>query len=358
MIGSTFMIQVWFMVKKFLLLFIASLFILVACQSAPVTISPSPSQSVIPGETDSLSADERSTLSSLEQVDDYPFYVMHYSGGYDYLQAGYDLTSSTHFACSLFAALGEGSDMLYGRNFDWSYTPTLLLYTDPPDGYSSVSLVDLEFLGISDAEAQTLLSMPVEERTTLLSAPSMPIDGMNEYGLTIGMAALPDEYLDDASYDPSKPMIGSIGIIRQVLDHARTVDEAIAIFDGYNVSFTGGPPIHYLIADATGKALLIEFYNHEMITIPNTTPWHLATNHLRYTAKGDGGCQRYRTILEQLSAAQGVLDTQSAMRLLSDASQTSTQWSAVYDITERTITVVNGRNYQREYKFQLDVNSP
>ena len=36
--------------------------------------------------------------------------------------------------------------MVYGRNFDWQYSPALLLFTNPPDGYASVSMVDIEYL--------------------------------------------------------------------------------------------------------------------------------------------------------------------------------------------------------------------
>ena len=44
--------------------------------------------------------------------------------------------------------------MFYGRNFDWEFSPALLLFTDPPDGYASVSMVDLTFLGISPAASK------------------------------------------------------------------------------------------------------------------------------------------------------------------------------------------------------------
>ena len=59
-----------------------------------------------------------------------------------------DLAASPRaWACSLFAALGDVDNMLYGRNFDWDYSPAVLLFTDPPDGYASVSMVDIAYLG-------------------------------------------------------------------------------------------------------------------------------------------------------------------------------------------------------------------
>jgi hypothetical protein len=219
-------------------------------------------------------------------------------------------------------------------------------------------MVDLTFLGISPAVYRTLIDLPLGERTTLLTAPSMPFDGMNEYGLTIGMAAVPKEFVDDASHDPSKPTIGSIGIISQSLDHARDVDEALKIFAQYNIDYGGGPPIHYLLADPSGKAVLIEFYQGKMIQLPNEAPWHLATNHLRCIAEGDGGCPRYRTISARLTMLNGQLDPQAAMQLLSEVKQGMTQWSTVYNMTSGDINVVFAGFYDAVYSFHLDRLNP
>ena len=305
-----------------------------------------------------LSPDVILTLRSLEKVDDYPFYSMHYYGDYDYPQIGSTWNAGSDFSCSLFAALGEVGDKIYGRNFDWDFSPVLLLFTEPPNGYASISMVDLTFLGISPTDARTLTDLPLQKRTALLTAPSMPFDGMNEYGLTIGMAAVPDEFVDDASYDPSKPTIGSIGIIRQTLDHARDIDEALEIFAQYDIDFRGGPPIHYLLADPSGKAVLIEFYQGEMIQLHNEAPWHLATNHLRCIAVGDGGCPRYHAISTRLTTVNGQLDPQAAMQLLSEVKQDITQWSTVYNMTSGDINVGIAGIYDDVYSFHLDRLNP
>ena len=305
-----------------------------------------------------LSPEAIATFSSLEKLDDYPFYVMHYTGDYEYPKIGSTLPAKADFACSLFAALGDTGDKIYGRNFDWDMSPTMLLFTNPTDGYASVSMVDLEFIGIKPEASKNLTELPLAERTALLSAPSMPFDGMNEYGLTVGMAAVPGDIQENASYDPSRTTIGSIGIIRQVLDHARNVDEAVELFKRYNIDFRGGPLIHYLIADPGGKAILVEFYMGEMKVLPNEAPWHLATNHFRCIATGDGGCPRYRTISERLSATNGQLDQQAAMQLLSEVKQSITQWSSVYDMTNGEIQVAIAGEYNSIFKFELEMVAP
>jgi hypothetical protein len=305
-----------------------------------------------------LSENESASLRSLQKVNGYPFYVMDYFGTYPYPQEVAILPGDSGFSCSLFAAMGDPSAMVYGRNFDWEYSPALLLFTNPPDGYASVSMVDLAYLDFTSEEANHLTELPIEDRSALLAAPALPFDGMNQYGLTIAMAAVPEEFRDDVSYEPSRPELGGIGIIRQVLDHARNVDEAVAMFGQYNIVFGGGPPMHYLLADPSGKAALVEFYQGEMVVIPNETPWHIATNHLRCISEGSGGCYRYRTLSDQLTATNGQLDPTSAMSLLSDVRQGFTQWSIVYNMSSGDITIATGENYESIYSYHLDIINP
>ncbi|MGE5123620.1 MAG: carcinine hydrolase/isopenicillin-N N-acyltransferase family protein, partial [Acidobacteriaceae bacterium] len=318
-------------------------------QTAPA----SPSQ-----DTGGLSPQAVATLLSLQKVHDYPFYVMHYQGGYDFPHLTSSLPPAVDISCSLFASLNQAGDLFYGRNFDWEFSPSLLLFTDPPDGLASVSMVDLEFLGIEPGQAKNLADLPLSDRVSLLDAPAMPFDGMNESGLTIAMAAVPEQYVDDATFDASRPSIGSIGIIRLVLDHARDVDEAVDLFKQYNINFGGGPPIHYLIADRGRKAVLIEFYQSEMLVLTNEVPWHLATNHLRCIATGDGDCQRYRHLSERLDASNGWLDADGAMQLLSDVAQDSTQWSSVYNMHNGDVSVVVAQEYDQVFSFHLDLLQP
>jgi hypothetical protein len=328
------------------------------CESKLATSVTSTASSPQTTSKGDLSADAMASLGSLEKLDDYPFYVMHYSGDYDYPHITSLEVSQPGLGCSLFVSLGELGDKLYGRNFDWEYSPSLIVFTDPSDGYASASMVDLSFIGVSLEEANELIEKPSVGRQALLEAPSMPFDGMNEYGLSVGMAAIPEEYLDDASYNPARPDIGSIGIMRLVLDHARNVDEALNLFSQYNIHFSGGPPIHYLLADRSGKAVLIEFYKGELVPLFNDAPWHLATNHLRCIAQGDGGCWRYRTLSSHLSIAQGILSEPNAMQLLSEVKQEGTQWSAVYNMSSGDIQVVIGQNYTQSYAFHLELHTP
>ncbi len=355
------------------LLMIASL-ILVACgpsatglpvtqpaaTSTPITRpSATPAPSIQPTAEEALSEQEVATLNSLEKVDDFPLYTMHYYGSNESSGLGtasHKVWANTSlpvtWACSLFAALG-GEDKFYGRNFDWVDSPALLLFAHPTNGYASVSMVDLAYLGLGD-KVDRLTELPLEQRQALLNAPALPFDGMNERGLVVGMAAVPDGSMQP---DPGKETIDSLQVIRKMLDQAGTVDEAVAVLQQYNIDWGGGPPLHYLIADRTGQSTLVEFYQGKIHIIPSDKPWHLATNFLVSSAGGSaaGQCPRYDRIDQRLSTSAGRIDAAEAMQLLRDVSQPNTQWSIVYSLSTGQVSVTMGREYSRRYTFHLDL---
>lgn len=300
-----------------------------------------------------LTADEVATLNSLTLVDGFPLYTMVYSGEYEFAAAESfaNAAEAPQWDCSLFTTLLPGESMLFGRNFDWQYSPALLLFTDPPDGFASVSVVDIAYL-VSEETARDLVSSPLEERIALLRAPLWTFDGMNEHGLVIAMAAVP---ASEMPFDPNKETIGSLTVMRAILDQAQTVDEAVAILQSYNIAWNGGPALHYLIADRTGQAVLVEFYQGEMVLLFNDAPYHLATNHLRCTTtEGAAGCWRYDTLAARLQATNGSLDVNQALDLLAEVSAAGqTQWSVVYDNEAGAVHVVVGREYQNTYVFVL-----
>ena len=315
-----------------------------------------------------LSDDEIATLSSFEQVDEYPLYTMRFYGSQEQrysIEADNWLTvngspssryrspSTTEWSCSLFAALGDINNMIYGRNFDWEYSPALILFTNPPDGYASISMVDIAYLGFGSGRADNLTELPIGDRRALLNAINLPFDGMNEHGLVVGMAAVPPGQM---AANPEKETIGSLMVMRKILDHARSVDEAVDIIESYNIDMQYGPPIHYLIAAPSGRSVLVEFINGKMVVIDNENPWHLATTYLRASDDDslEGICWRYDTINRGLSEADGQINMQEAFDLLDTVSQDITQWSIVYSMSTRELHVTMGRDYKNIHYFNFD----
>jgi hypothetical protein len=344
---------------------------LTGCALTSASPTPLPTSTSEPNDQ-ALSADEIATLSSLEQVDDYPLYTMRYSGvypGVSLVTASYRQAETValetptacqaYWGCALFAALGDPGNQLYGRNFDWRFSPAVLLFTDPPDGYASVSMVDIEYLGFAGSQAKKLTDLPLEQRRALLEAPSLPFDGMNEKGLAVGMAAVPPGGM---RLDPSKKTIDQLMVMREILDHASTVDEAVQLLASYNIDM-GSVPLHYLIASPDGNSALVEFYQGKMEIFRNEVPWQLATNFLVAATGGrtQGQCPRYDRLSQRLQETGGSLNVQAALSLLADVSQESpqaaspTQWSVVYEMIGGKVDIVMGRNYSGEvHTFQIN----
>ena len=346
-----------------ILLLFASL-ILVACGPTATDIPVTPSTAtpvaiVQPTAAVALSEQQLAILGSLEKVDDFPLYTMHYYGSTEPAlsssvvpQESANTRRSVTWACSLFAALG-GADKFYGRNFDWMDSPALLLFTHPADGYASVSMVDLAYLEFGD-EVDRLTELPLDQRQALLNAPALPFDGMNERGLVVGMAAVPD---GNVRPDPDKETIDSLLVMRKMLDQAGTVEEAVAILQQVNIEWGSGPPLHYLIADRSGQSALVEFYQGKLHIIPTDKPWHLATNFLVSSVDDHtaGQCPRYDKIDQRLSTSTGRLDSAEAMQLLQAVSQPNTQWSIVYGLSTGEVVVTLGREYSRAHTFAFDL---
>lgn len=346
-----------------------ALVLLTGCKAdAPAGLpatTPSPTASFATSELGGFSMQEVMTLASLYKVDEFPLYEMHFYGPYNLaaplevfdVQPDDRVGSGCRavWACSLFASLGDEANMLFGRNFDWDESPALILFTHPASGYATVSMVDIAYLGYGGPDAGRLMELALDERSALLQAPLLPFDGMNERGLTIGMAAVPAWNMVP---DADKETTGSLRVMRMILDQAADVEEAIAILDSHNIDIHGGPPLHYLIADATGRSVLVEFSAGEMVVLPNSDPWQPATNFLLAEAGGstDGLCWRYDLLLERLGESAGELTTGEAMVLLQDVSQPNTQWSVVYGISTGDILVSMGRQFSEVHSFHLAVS--
>ena len=325
---------------------------LCSCQSLEIEVFdqlPAPVEEI----PDGLSEDEATTLASLEQIDEFPLYTMTYHGeytGFGESAAAESYQEAPPRSCSLFAAYGDQEDVIFGRNFDWDFSPALLLYMDPPEAYASVSMVDIYYLGFGGEEAFGIADLPLEERIGLLEAPELPFDGINEAGLVVGMAAVPNGGI---VMDPEKETIDSVMVIRKILDHAATIEEALEIFREFNIEMYDHY-IHYLIAEESGRSVLVEFSRGEMVVIPNQENWQIATNFLLSEAKTDYGihCGRYETIEDKLINIEGKLGPSQAMDLLEDVAQSSTQWSAVYRVSAGEIWIVMGSDYNQVHKIK------
>ncbi len=298
------------------------------------------------------------TVASLEKVDDFPLYTMRFYGEYffDYFaeqgtewplyQKFYKMANPD--ACTSLAALNPEGDSVFGRNFDWQHRTSLLLFTEPPNGYASVSMVDLYYLGLEGMQ-----DIPWSKRFILLASPYATIDGMNECGVAIAQNAVPKR---NTPKDPNKPTLLNSQIIRLVLDHAKDVDQALTLIQQYNVDFAN-TSVHFHIADASGKSAIVEYVDGGVSIVHDDNLWQVSTNYL-FSEPQQPDCWRYKKAFQSLREAQGNISQDKAMSLLRDTSQDSTVWSVVYNLHSGQIHLVMGKNYDRVHTFNIKMKSP
>jgi predicted choloylglycine hydrolase len=108
---------------------------------------------------------------------------------------------------------GAGGTPIMGRNFDFHDEPALILHHRPPGAYPSVSVVDISYLGFDRKHLDGVSADGLKDASRL------PFDGMNSQGVAVAMAAVP------RAEPPSGRKVGSLGVMRLVLDHAANVGD-------------------------------------------------------------------------------------------------------------------------------------
>ena len=284
--------------------------------------------------------------------------------------------------CSAFAAQeAEGKGFLMGRNYDFrhftpdnkSYLPTsaILVRTAPEGGKKSISMVDGLNLGFGQGfynDGKTDLSM-------LMALPYAALDGINEDGFAIGVLALNEKQTNQQT---GKQRIGTTVAIRMLLDKASTVREAIEMLKNYDMDMRGNghSNYHFFMADATGDYAIVEYTFDKDRTEPKVMEVFTADDSLRcvtnfyvapsMTGTTDGwgsshGKDRYENLRKTLDEKKHVMKEAEAMQLLEKVSQppteeltSQTQWSALYNLTEKTLRLTILREYAKEYNFRIE----
>ena len=241
--------------------------------------------------------------------------------------------------CTAFVSRNEEGDIIYARNFDFLYAPFLQVYTNPDNGYVSVSTVNLSFAGYGEGN---LPSSGISFQNFLtLATPFLPFDGMNEKGVCIALLAVPEVWMID---DPDKITLNTTTAIRLVLDKAATIDEAVELLRKYNIYFSGDVTCHFLIADATGKSVIVEYYDNGLQVVESDTDYQIASNFIAYHGLniGEGYTEfdRYDAV-EKVLQNNNTVTVEDCEKLLNtvgiyDGETDKLQWSVVYNLTDKT----------------------
>lgn len=322
---------------------------------------------------------ELKILSSLEQREP-GVYTMTYYGDYgfdEFLETGAESDkdietfvtrrllkglpielNAADAGCTSFVSRNENGDVIFGRNFDFTYAPMLQIYTNPDNGYASISTVNLSYAGYSE---DNLPSSGIGLNNFLtLAAPYLPFDGMNEKGVCMALLAVPEA---DAGNTPDKVSLNTTTSIRLVLDKAANVDEAVDLLRQYNIYFSGDVECHYLIADASGKSVLVEYYDGGLQVVEADTEYQIASNFIAYNGlnigEGFSEFERYDAVEAFLTANNNAVTMQECEDILNEIGVVSEegvnrlQWSVVYNLTNRTGRIWPYRDSGSAWDFEM-----
>ncbi len=308
--------------------------------------------------------------------------------------------------CSAFAATTpDNGDYIMGRNFDYSHgnepIAAAMVRTSPQGGLKSLCMVDAYWIGYRQdlwhclsTSKDTFAIYKKQDLSYIMAFPYLLMDGMNEAGFAVSVLHLDGKPTQQAS--TGKKLTTTVAM-RMMLDHARTIDDALEILDKYDLWIPSGDGnYHFYMADATGRYALVEYvYDQEHQkkiyiddeyigedgkihykypdVLPNTREViesRCASNFyvsktMESSDKGpvlsDHGKTRYEIMDFVLKQNNNLLSEDGAMSLLNGVSQAEsptdvtshTQWSVVYNLSQRKATVCVNRDYTNKFTFNL-----
>ncbi len=291
--------------------------------------------------------------------------------------------TAPEIGCSAFTSVTPEGDRLFARNYDFSKTNTMVVFTEQNEGrHASISTVNLQFLGVDvDKNMESLM-----DKIICLAAPYAPLDGINDAGVSCGifMSYQGGEKTMPTDQDTDKPDFTSTTLLRLILDYADSVEEAVEIASSYDLHDSANTSYHYMVADSTGKSAILEWTNGTDLTdndgsqrtlkvIYNdqdsnigereaASDYQLITNFILQPGYYDDspaeekkGADRYDRLYEELQKTDALLpDEQAAMDLLqivgrrswdNDDDNGCTVHSVVYNLTDKTALWVPNENF-------------
>lgn len=304
--------------------------------------------------------------------------------------------------CSSFTTIDENGHNLFGRNYDFASTSSLILHTNPGNGrHASISSVDLQFLGLGDGINGLI------DNLTAIAAAYASLDGMNDAGVSCGIYMSyqgPGDLSYSTDQQTEKPDLTSTTMLRMILDYADDVDEAVELVQKYDFHDSANSSFHYMVADKSGKSAILEWVNEgatdstdidgtkrvlkvyyndqdkmlgedeahnnfQYITNFIVTPGYYANE----TQEDMKGLDRYNYIKETInpdgSNTEGHFSKEQSLKLLEDLgrrkwnqtvgsdSNNITVWSVLYDLDNLEATWISNEEFGEEgsvFTFSLN----
>lgn len=229
--------------------------------------------------------------------------------------------------CTIFDTKNNKSEVLIGRNFDYSQQNGQINFIPSTKKQYGVVLLSLDNF-------------------------NMPYEGMNDRGLFVAISAVPNT---KTSLNIFKPIRKSLEMVKVILQNASTIDEAIKQFDKYSIAFgqfLGNPLIHFKIVEKNGDSAVVEFVNNRRVIIRGKKS-QILTNH--YLADKSETLVPNRSSLERYTIVKNNLNRNSTIQdvfqLLNRCKQDNRVWSTVYNLAKQEVYLKYKQN--KIIKFNL-----
>ena len=252
--------------------------------------------------------------------------------------------TSQDFGCSTLTA-----ESLMGRNYEWEGADgsVMIVHTVPENGYESYATCWLDFLGFG----QNWKPEGFANQYMSLASIYVPLDGVNEKGLCVADLVNGDEEQTHQSTD--KVDLTTNTAIRLLLDKAATVEEAISLLEQYDMNSAIGMSHHLSISDASGRSVVVEYINNEMIV----TETSAVTNHYlsegeKYGVGNQESHARFEKLVEMRDGIAGTENMRDAMKAASY--EGLTRWTIVYDMDAVAFDFYLNRQYDKPHHFELE----
>ncbi len=276
------------------------------------------------------------------------------------------LLAANTYPCSTFL-LSKNGRHVFGRNYDWVSGNGMVIVNARGVAKSSFMPPDGKAISWVSGYGSITFNQFGKE---------FPHGGMNERGLVVELM-----WLSGTDYPAAddRAAMNELQWIQYQLDNCATIEEVIATDKKIRID-RAGAPLHYLVADGSGKAATIEFLNGKMVVHKgNDLKYPVLTNTVYDDAVkltngstsnkkyADNSLQRFSTACDMIQQYQAdnikedVVDY--AFNILNKVAQKDyTKWSIVYDITNKQVHfIANGLNQRKSLAlrdFNFTCNNP
>ena len=262
-------------------------------------------------------------------------------------------TKKTDFGCSALTVKTSDGGVMMGRNFDFPSALGVILHTIPDRGYETITTFNVKFYGFGEDYKPEGFTNQYLALTGLFVA----LDGINEKGLAIADLMAGDSI--ETHQRTSKPDLTTTAAISYLLKNAANVDEALDLLRGIDMHSDIGSAHHYAMADASGRNVVVEYVNNEMVVVESPA----VANHYLCDAKLNVGLaegdDRYAQLCERYEQTGGVMNEKQLTEAIEAVSQPEregflgTAWTMVMDLKHPSVTYYSRRHFDKPLHFEL-----